>query len=427
MKNFIKKFSDFVENKIAPPLIKLSENPFLLAIRDGAMAAMPFFVIGSMALLICCLPIKGWDAIIGPYFGIIFQLFSMTMGIVSLYACAAIGYNLAKRRNFDPMTGVLASLMFFLYLTAPMTEGGLPTRYLDATGFMMAILAPIIAVELCRFFVKKGIVVKMPPGVPPGIARPFESLVPLTILLLLAWLIGSVFGIDVPGLVVWALSPLSKVTDSIAGVLTMNFAEQSLWFVGIHGASIVETSIMEPYMAQFVAANQSAMLAGKELPHIFTPPFGDYYMTIGGCGCTLALPFMLLKAKSKRLRRIAQLAIIPAIFGINEPLLFGIPLVLNPITLIPFLCAGAVTGVIAYGATALGLVNKAFMMLTWSTPAPIYAFLSTGGDWRAVALSLGLAALAGLMYYPFLRIHDRQLAAEEAMLEASERIDALSQ
>lgn len=411
--NVIGKIGRFNEEKIAPPLVRLSENPYLVAIRDGVTATMPFFVIGSVFLLIAFFPLAAWETIIGPYQDTILDIYRMTMGIVSIYVSFAIGYNLSLQRSVKPMTGSLLSVMAFLYLAAPLAEGQVNAQYLGAQGLFTAIITAILAVEIVRFLEKRNFTIKMPEGVPSAVAGAFESLVPMLIIILITWLVRTVLHFDVPGIVIKLFAPLVVAVDSIVAPIVLSFVEMALWFAGIHGAAVIETGILNPFLLQNLGANQTALLAGQPLPYIFVPPFADFYMTIGGAGAMLAIPFMLLGAKSKRLKRLGGLAIIPAIFGINEPLLFGIPMILNPLFLIPMMLAMAVTGTIAYIVTALGWVSRMSIALPWSTPAPIGAFLATGGDFRAAILSLILSVVAGLIYLPFLRVYDRKLAAEE--------------
>jgi len=422
--NAVGKFGKLIEDRLAPPLVKLSENPYLIAIRDGVSATMPFFVIGSIFLLIAFFPISSWEAIIGPYQDMILDLNRMTMGIVSIYISFAIGHSLSIQRGVKPMSGALVSVMAFLYLAAPLVEGQINAQYLGTQGIFTAIISAIFAVEVVRFFDKHNLTIKMPEGVPPAVAGAFESLIPMFVILLIMWLVRTVLHVDFPGLVILAFTPLVVAADSMVAPIVLSLVEMGLWFAGIHGAAVIETGILNPFLLQNLGANQAAFIAGKPLPYIFVPPFADFYMTIGGGGAMLALPFLMLGAKSKRLKRLGGLAIVPAIFGINEPILFGVPMVLNPIFLLPMLLAMAVTGSIAYVVTSLGWVNRMWVALPWSTPAPIGAYLATGGDFRAAILSIILAVIAGLIYLPFLRVYDKKLASEELLADEAEKIKA---
>ena len=415
--SIIDKLGKFNEEKIAPPLVKLSENPYLVAIRDGVAATMPFFVIGSIFLLVVFFPVPSWEDFIDPYMDTILDLYRMTMGIVSIYATIAIAYNLSKQRKVNMLTGSLMSLMVFLFLAAPLVDDNLPARYLAAEGLFTAIISSIFSIEFLRFLTKRKITIRMPKGVPPAVAASFESLIPMFLLLLVVWVIRTILHIDVPGVILKLFSPLVVAVDSIIAPVVLSFVEMALWSAGIHGAAVIETGILNPFLLQNLAANQTALMAGDPMPYIFVPPFADFYMTIGGGGAMLAIPFMLFRAKSKRLRRLGGLSIVPAIFGINEPLLFGMPMVLNPLFLIPMMLAMAVTGVIAYIVTMIGMVSRMSLSLPWSTPAPIGAYLATGGDIRAGILSVILAVIAGLIYLPFLRIYDKKLTADENAAE----------
>ncbi len=403
----------FIENRIAPPLVAVSENPYLTAIRDGLTAVMPFFIAGSIFLLIAFFPSAAWENIVGPYQDLILDPFRLTMGVVSMYLAFAVGFSLAKIRDVKPLTGGLLSVMAFFLVAAPMVEGQINAGYLAAPGIFTAILTSILAIEVTRLLNKRNVVIRMPEGVPPAVASAFESLVPIFVLILITWGVHSLAKIDVPGLVIKAFAPLIVAADSVIAPAVMSVVEMALWFVGIHGASVIEVGVLNPFLLANLGANQAARMAGQAMPHIFVPPFSDFFLTIGGCGAMLAVPFVLMTCKSKRLRRLGPLTLVPALFGINEPILFGLPMILNPLFLLPMLVAQALNGVIAYLLTQVGLVGRMFIALPWSTPAPVGAYLATGGDFRAAILSVLLALLAAAIYLPFIRIYDRKLVEQE--------------
>jgi len=407
------RIGKFIESKIAPPLIAVSENAYLTAIRDGLTAVMPFFIAGSIFLLIAFFPNDAWGKLIEPYQDLLLDPFRLTMGIVSMYLAFAVGYSLARARDVKPLTGGLLSAMSFFLLAAPMVEGQINAGYLASPGIFTAILVSILAVEVTRFLNKHNVVIRMPEGVPPAVASAFESLVPIFVLILFTWGIHTLAKVDVPGLVIKAFAPLVVAADSVIAPVVMSVVEMALWFVGIHGASVIEVGVLNPFLLGNLGANQAARMAGQPMPHIFVPPFSDFYLTIGGCGAMLVVPFILMTCRSKRLRRLGPLTLVPAIFGINEPILFGMPMILNPLFLLPMLVAQALNGVIAYLVTEVGLVGRMFVALPWSTPAPIGSYLATGGDWRAAVLTIVLALIAGAIYLPFVRIYDRKLVEQE--------------
>jgi len=207
--------------------------------------------------------------------------------------------------------------------------------------------------------------------------------------------------------------PLESVVQSLWGILILMFVAQLFWVIGIHGNQMVKP-IREPLLLGAIMVNMTAFEQGKEAPNIITMPFWDVYMSIGGSGLTIGLlTAVMLATRRKEMREIAKLSFGPGIFNINEPLIFGTPIVLNPILIPPFIIAPLVNGVIAWVATSAGLVNKVTVNAPWTLPGPIGAFLATGGDWRAIVLNILLIVLSILIYYPFVKIYDKNELEKE--------------
>lgn len=185
------------------------------------------------------------------------------------------------------------------------------------------------------------------------------------------------------------------------------------WFFGIHGASIVG-SLARSLWLVLLEANANAAAAGTELPAISAEPFYQWFIWIGGGGCTIDLALLLVMVcKSKYLKDLGKIGVIPAIFNINEPLIFGAPIVLNLTLAIPFVITPLVCAVIAWVVTELGIVSRVIVTAPWTFPGPIDAFLATGGDWRAIVLSFILIAISIVIYYPFVKIYDRSFLSKE--------------
>jgi len=261
----------------------------------------------------------------------------------------------------------------------------------------------------------------MPEQVPPALIRSFEALIPVAITVLLMTLITVVFRIDLHGVIGKLVSPLVTVGDSLPGVLVPVFLITFFWSLGIHGDSIVGT-IARPLWEVFLANNAEAVVAGEAIPHAAPETFFQWFVWIGGSGATFGLVIcMLFFARTKYSKTLGKTALAPSIFNINEPVIFGVPIMLNPIMLIPFVVTPLVTSTLSYFATVLGLVTPTYIMPPWTLPAPIGAYLATGGDWRAVVLVVVNVAISFVIYYPFFRMHERKLIEEE---EAEQRIGA---
>jgi PTS system cellobiose-specific IIC component len=243
------------------------------------------------------------------------------------------------------------------------------------------------------------------------VVRSFAALLPTVSCVVLVWLVVHVFGIDLAGGITALFRPLLLSGDSLAAVIIVVLIDSSLWLVGVHGLSVL--AAVRPLWLAALAENMAAASAGQRPPHLFTQEFFIWFTWQGGSGVTLAFALLLLFAKSKQLRLVGRAGILPAIFNINEPLLFGAPVVMNGKLAPPFVIAPVVLVVISWLAMHFGLVRAPYIEVVWTLPATAGAYLSTGGDARAVVLQLLNLALALLIWWPFVRRYDRSLLAQE--------------
>lgn len=258
----------------------------------------------------------------------------------------------------------------------------------------------------------------MPPQVPPSVARSFEALTPTAIVLLVVATITMFIGIDVHSIVSTIISPLIKASDSLPSVILIIFLTQFFWSFGIHGWSIVG-SLARPLWLVLLEENTTAFASHAEVVNIAAEPFYQWFVMIGGSGATLGLAILFaFKSRSAYGKALGKTALIPSIFNINEPMIFGAPIVLNPMLIIPFIIAPILNGLIAWFATSMGFVNHVVASSPWTLPGPIGAFLACGSDWRAAVLSIVLIILSIAVYYPFFRMYDNGLHEEESQDES---------
>ena len=284
---------------------------------------------------------------------------------------------------------------------------------LGGGGMFVGIVTSIIAVEIYRVTDKSKFKITMPDNVPPAVARSFESLTPTLIVMLLIGSITYYLGFDWHTFVGNLVGPLVQAADSLLSVLLLVFVTTFFWFFGIHGASIVG-SLARPLWLQLLEENTTAKAAGEALPRIAAEPFYQWFIWIGGAGATIGLAILLaFRAKSEYGSKLGKAILAPSIFNINEPVIFGVPIVLNPILMIPFIFAPMVLATIAWFATKLGLVSEVVFTAPWTLPGPIGAFMATGGDWRAAVLNIVLILVAILIYYPFFVAYDKNELAKE--------------
>ncbi|MDM5313705.1 PTS sugar transporter subunit IIC [Peribacillus frigoritolerans] len=421
------KFVAFLENNLSTPMAKLSEQKHLRAIRDGVVSALPFIIFGSLFLIIAFPPVAA-DTALGEWsakhIAEILIPYRLTMFIMTLYITFGIGYSLSQSYKLDPLSGGLLSLAAFLFTIGVemMDDVGfvLPMTNLGGHGLFVGMLVSIFAVEILRFCKTKNITIKMPDSVPTSVARSFEALIPVSIVLLVMTLITVVYAVDLHSLVDKAVAPLISAGDTLPGVLIPVFLITFFWSFGIHGVSVVG-AVARPVWEVYLGNNSAAVAAGKAIPHIAPETFFQWFIWIGGSGATLGLVIaMLLTAKSSYSKAMGKATIVPSLFNINEPVIFGMPIVLNPVLIIPFIITPLIGATLAYIATSIGLVNPTYVMVPWTLPAPIGAYLSTGGDWRAIVLVMVNLTISVLIYLPFFKMYDKKLLAQENMVETTD-------
>ncbi|EOZ5987575.1 PTS sugar transporter subunit IIC [Enterococcus faecium] len=428
------KVISWVERKILPIANKIQRNKYLQAIQSGFMTLMPIMLLGGI-IIILTRPLvdyttmspgdsfygffKTWQLFIDNHGMPLLILRSLTLYSISLWAALTISYFLARHYKMNTIiTPILSLLMFFILCTTRTNDGGLSNDFWGGEGLFAGILIGIGVTELFRFFTEKKIgTINMPEMVPPALKNSFASIFPVLFVTVICTAISmffnSVFHITFPEAVLNLFHPLVLTIDNVFGLTISSIVSQICWWFGIHNTAI--TSLLEPLMYSNYgvnAAQYASGIAASDLPHIWTEPLWWNWMVIGGSGATLALTFLTLRSKSKQIKTVGKVALIPALFNINEPIIFGLPVVLNPLFFIPWISAQTLNGIIAYVCMSIGLVNKTFIYPGWNIPAPIAQFLTTM-DVRAIILALALIIMDGLIYYPFLKVWEKQKLAEE--------------
>lgn len=410
----------WLDEYYAPFAARIGDQRHLKAIRDGVVSLIPLLLIGSFFLIIAFPPISSLAKLVEPYVPLLVSVNNTTMGLMGLMAAFAVAYSLASSYKMDTLSSSMFSVAAFMLATPFTKDGNIAAAWMGSKGLFVAMLSAIFIVELQRFMIKRNIVIRMPDGVPPTVARSFVALIPgfiaLALILLLNIVLFSI-GSNVQDIIYKILAaPLLSLGGSLPAFLLAAVFAQLLWTVGIHGASLV-TGIMSPVWYSLSQQNAVAKAAGEMPPNIICQQFWDLFCTIGGSGSTLALAIMLLTiVRSKQLKAIGKSAIWPGMFNINEPIIFGLPIVMNPIMMIPFVLAPVVSISIAYFVTSWGLVDRAFAMAPWTTPPFINVFLDTG-DIKASILQFGCFLVTGVIYYPFLRMADMVNCREEGIEE----------
>lgn len=422
---------DFMNNKVVPKLMAFINTKAMQGLKDGMLYSMPMMIIGSVFLLIANFPIPAISnglaaAGITP---ILNQAYGNTFNIMALITAAGIAYQYVKNEGYQGMPAGVISLCAWLILqpTALINEAGqnvdvILKDWTAGKGMIGAIIVGLLTGWIYSTFLKKNITIKMPAGVPEGVATSFTSLIPGAVIIAGVTAVYAIFQLGLHTTPMeWIYqtiqTPLQGITDSFGGVLVMSFAGPFLWFFGVHGSTIIG-GIMSGLLTANSQANQVILDAGKELTranggHIVTSQFLDQFITVTGAGITIGLVvYMVFFAKSKQLRQIGKLGIGPGFFNINEPVLFGTPIVLNPIMVTPFIAMPVISGVIQYLAIYSGLTPMyGGVLVPWTTPPVISGFL-VGGP-RTALLQLGILVLSFFVYLPFIRVVDKMAKKQE--------------
>jgi len=405
----------FMESKIMPPLFKMASNKYLLAIRDAFTSTLAIVLIGSMFLLIGNFPNESWATFIAPYAQMLSIPNTLTLGLIALYMSFAIGYALANAVKLQPLVNGVATVAIFLIMINPLTDdGAISLAYLGSQGIFCAILAGITTVFLNYQFTKRGLLIKMPESVPPIISAAFEMLISLSIIVVLVWVIRIVLGVNIPELISLLISPLAVAADSPFAAMLESLVSRTLWFAGIHGGSIIAFNggALYPFALANIEANAAAVAAGTAIPYIITPSFESFYQDSSVSAFAICIITAFI-CKSSHLKEIGKLATVPAVFGVTEPLWFGLPVVLNPIMLIPFLFVNTFNLVTTWCLMYFNIIGRTYVTLHWALPGFLGSYLSSGGNILNLIWWILLMIINCAIYYPFIKMYDKQKVIEE--------------
>ncbi|WP_159648332.1 PTS sugar transporter subunit IIC [Erysipelothrix aquatica] len=426
---------DTLERVLAPIAEKLSKNKVLSAIRDGFIISTPFIIVASIFLLIANFPIKGYPEFMASIFGAgwdrqLSSVVSATFDVISILTVVGIGYAFARELKVDRISGGVVALVSFLILTQTsypeyVNEAGKAFRgfsfgVLGSQGIFLAMIVALISVKIFAWVHHKGWIIKLPEGVPPAVMESFAALIPSAFVFVVFFLtrIGfSATSFEYAHVFIYKVlqAPLMGFGEFKAFDVIYQFLSNLFWFFGINGPAVTNT-VFRPIHEAMTLANLSAFEAGQPLQYIFTGPFRDFFSNFGGGGSTLSLVIvMMFFAKSQRLKQLGRLSIVPGIFGINEMIIFGLPVVLNPIIIIPFLFVPVINSILSTIMMTTGLIPLTTgIALPWTTPFFFSGWLSTGSIFAGI-FQIGLVVLDCFLYYPFFKILDKQYLHEESL------------
>ena len=436
----MEKFMAFMD-KLSGPLTTFSEYKLVKGIQNGLVGTVSITIVGSMFLLLNVLSKVGQFSegfAVLPFLSSLSSQFSlvngMTVGIIGLYSCVSIGICYGEQLKMKPVSCAMVSILAFVLLT----NAGTFKAAVDETtftvlnvgnwgggGIIVAMLGSLLSVHLLYFCDVHNIKIRMPEMVPPAIAESFSSLISLFFVAVVCWTIKSIIGFDIANAIKNILVPVFSAADNIFVYTLTNTLAALFWTVGLHGENITG-AVTGTVTAVWTAENQAAALAGQAIPYVW------YGNTLIGRLCkwvSSVWPILFLILTSKKLKHMHPFAIAStpaAIFGIVEPVVFGLPIVMNPYFMISLVLSHAVTSFITYGSMAIGLVGRMYISLPWCMPAPIIGLLSTGGDIRGVILVVVNFLVGLVITYPFFKAYEKseveKMEAREAELKELETI-----
>jgi PTS system cellobiose-specific IIC component len=417
-----------MNEKVIPVIMKFVGLKGIVALKDGILYTLPIIMVGSIFLLLAQIPyapFNNWMAsMMGPgWTEPLMQAYGSSFAIIAAIAVVGIAYTYAQNEGHEPLSsGIIALVVFLLTMNAfVVTKGGeivsgvINKDFLGGKGMVTAIIIGLIVGAIYSWFMKRKITIKMPAGVPQGVANSFAALIPAAVIITGATVLYAVlkYGMNTTFIeLIYKViqTPLQGITDSLGGVLVMSFLIPFLWWFGVHGSTIV-SGIMTGILTSNTLENQAILQSGKALTvanggHIVTMQFLDNFVSMTGAGVTIGLVLcMMIFGKSAQSKELGKLAVVPGCFNINEPVTFGTPIVMNPFMALPFIITPMITSLITYLSIASGAVPLfTGVMVPWTTPPIISGFLL--GGWRTALLQIVIMLISIVIYFPFFKKQD---------------------
>jgi len=420
-------FIAFMEKHFEPIAARIEKQRHVASIKNGMIALISVLIIGSFSLIISSIgnmfPKGTAIKTFFVHYNDLLQLpFQFTFGLLSVYCAVTISYNHAKQMKVPVLHGVIAGVLATLILNTKIVEGSLKTEFLDSRGLFIAIFASLITIEVLHVFMKNRITIRLK-GLPEGIAATFESIIPMVVVLFGAVLLSAgvqsmTDGQIIPEAFTTMLAPAINSIDTPYAIFIISFLEMLFWFIGLNGYAILIGFVL-PFMTQYLGENAAAFAAGEPIPHVFAPNFWDYFMGFSGSGITGALVVLALFSRSQKIKAVGKASVVPAIFTISEPVVFGLPICFNPYLFIPFVIGTPILATIQWFIFHWGIVRPPVVNVG-GTPIPFAQYLSTM-DWKAVILGFAVLGAAICMYYPFFKMYERSAMKEEKVLNDREK------
>lgn len=440
----MEKIVNFIEKREGS-FEKISKNNYMMAIKDGFIATMPLVMFSSLLMIIIMIPKNFGITLPQGAIDWMNRIYSLTMGVIGMIVAGTVAKSLAGNFNrfmkngkfINETSAMIAAICSYLVLSVALITdeklglSGISTDFLGAQGLISSFVAAFICVNVYKFCIVKNITLKMPKEVPGAIAQAFKDIFPFALSVSICGVLDilsqSTLGVRFAQSLQNTLQPLFVGAESYPVMMFIWFACALLWFVGIHGPSIVLPAVTSLQLLN-MEENARLLAAGQFPYHALTPNFGNFIAAIGGTGATFIVPFLLVFfMKSKQLKSIGKASLLPVMFAVNEPLIFGMPIILNPYMFVPFLITPAVNTLIGkLFIDFLGMRGFAYQ-LPWAFPGPLGILVNTNFQLISFVLIAVLLLVDALIYFPFLKSYDKSLLEKEnekaEIIEEEEKIE----
>ena len=418
----MEKLISIIEKTLVPVANKLSQNKYLSAISGGC--TLGIIMVGAVFTILTNI---SWQ----PYTDLLAstgldQLFTgvqnVTTNLLAVYMAFAVGYRGAtvfENKKYTLTSGFLSLFAYMLLVpldTTTLADSGISffnISYLGTKGVFVALLAGLIVSRLLALITEKNIVIKLPDSVPPAISDSFSAIIPYFFITLICWGFRTLAGLNIPELVGQMLLPVLGAADNIFVYTLQQFLSALLWICGLHGDNITG-AVINVFTNQWIADNNTAFMAGtavKDLPYVWTPNLCRLSQWVSSCWPILVYMFMSSK-KLPHLKPLATICLPPAVFCIIEPIMFGLPVVMNGFLLVPFILTHTLTAALTYWLTSIGFVGKMYMNLPWATPSPVLGYLAAGGSIGGIVIVFINFAIGMVIFYPFWKSYEKAEVAK---------------
>ena len=421
------KLTDWLEEKVYPVAAFFEQNKYLSSIQYGIMLTIPLLLVGAFACIISDFPLEGYQNFMVNLLGedIWYNwnwsvLNPATFGLIGFITMVGTSYELCRKNEISPLPGVVTTLMGYFLLIVLDENGMLSVNEFGASSLFLSIIVAIVSSEIYALCIKKNLIIKLPGNIPSFVQDHFVALIPSLICAVVFIVIRYVIVItpyETAYNLIYGLlqAPLTGLGTSFIGTMIVTFLNSFLWFFGLHGTNVVST-VMTPLWYAARDANllvyQADALALR--PYIVTNDFSNMIIFLGGTGMTLPLAVeMIFCCKSERIRTIGKGGLIPGIFNVNEPIIFGLPMVMNPVMVIPFVLVPMIRTAVAYFSMSIGLVPlPTGVAVPWTMPFFFGGWMMCS-DIRGGLLQIVILIIAGIIYYPFIKTLDKKYVEEE--------------